>query len=137
MGAGDELEVWAAQDRVQVGPRRRKAPSAIDVAVERGEPFLPVPVDVVGQWVTRFLHRAEEGAKERVGCGSAFEFEGAVMPAVRVARVAVQARFEPPEIGEAVGPIPGRHPRQGAPFVVVQLSVEPCPAVITAAFADN
>ena len=63
---GLDLEVGAAADRVQVGPGRGEPAAAVQVAVEPGEPLLPVAVDVVGERVAGLLDRREERREERV-----------------------------------------------------------------------
>ena len=53
-------------DRVQVGAGRGEPATAVQVAVEAGEPLLPVAVDVVGERVAGLLGRLEERREERV-----------------------------------------------------------------------
>ena len=114
---GLDVEVLPVHDRVQVGAGGAEPASLVDVAVEPGEPLLPIPVDVVGEGVAGLLCRLEEGTEERVGGRSALEHQRptAATPLVR----AGQARLHALEVRKAVGEVPVLHALVGAPALVV------------------
>src|SRR5919204_245571 len=83
-GAGADLQVGTARDRMEVGARRGQSPSSVDVPIERAEPLLAVPVDVVGQLVAGLLYRLEECSEQRALGRSALQDERAAVPAIPV-----------------------------------------------------
>ena len=118
---GPDLEVLPlAHDRVQVGPRGRQPPTPVDVAVERREPFLAIPVDVLGQRIAGLLDALEEGREQRVGRGAALQDQGPVVAAPRVVRRGRERRLHPLEVGQAMGVVPGRHAGIGGPPLEVE-----------------
>src|SRR5207253_7975572 len=55
------------------------------------EPLLPVPVHVLGQFVTGLLHGLEERSEERARGRTALEHQRAGLPPIRIAWVRGQA----------------------------------------------
>ncbi len=117
---GPDLEVLAAHDRMEVGPRGAQPAPAADVPVELREALLAVAVDVVGRRIAGLLRRLEERGEQRVRRRPALEAERAAVAAERVVRFGREAVLHPLEVGQAVGVVPGVHPGIGAPALVVE-----------------
>ena len=82
--AGDErerldLEVGPGHHRM-ICAGRRQAPAVVNVAVEGGEPLLPVAVDVGGQRVAGLLHGGEEGVEQGPRAGPRSRIRGPSWP---------------------------------------------------------
>ena len=90
------------------------------VAVERGEPLLPVAVHVVGQRVSGLLHRFEEGPEQGTAGRAALQDQRAVVAPVLVVGCRGQARLHALEVRQAVGIVPRLHPGVRRPPFVVQ-----------------
>ena len=118
--ARPHLEVRAAHGGMQVRAGGRPAAAPPDVPVEGREPLLPVAVHVVRARVARLDRRREERAEQRVRGRTALERERPAVAAVRVVVVGRGAILHPLEVRQAVGVVPGRHPRIGRPALVVE-----------------
>ena len=69
---------------MQVSPSGGQPPSSVDVAVERREPFLAIPVDVLGKRIAGLLDGFEERSEEWARRGATLQDEWAGVSAVRV-----------------------------------------------------
>ena len=114
------VQVRPVHHRVEVGPRWREPPPTVNVAVERGEALLAVPVDVVGQVLTGLLHRFEKRDKQRTRCRSAFENERPVVAVERIVGRRGETVLHAFEVRQAVCVVPTSHAALGRPFFVVQ-----------------
>ena len=79
-GARPDVEVRPRHHRVQVRARRRQPPPAVDVAVERREALLAVPVDVLGQRVPRLLRRLKNAPNSGFVAGPRSSTSGPLWP---------------------------------------------------------
>ncbi len=120
-GARLDLEVRPVRDGMQVGSRGRQATTTADVAVERGEALLPLPVDVWCERVAGLLDGLEEGAEEGVGGRPALQPKRPAVSPVGVVLGRRQAVFRAPEVGQAVRVVPVGHARVGGPALEVEL----------------
>ncbi|MDH6501180.1 hypothetical protein M2156_007399 [Streptomyces sp. SAI-149] len=118
-GARGDGEVGTLPDGLQVGLGGGEPASAVDVAVELGEAFLPVAVDVLGGRVAGLLGGLLEGGEERVGGRAALQDERAVVAAELVVRVGREAVLHALEVRQAVRVVPGLHAGIGGPALVV------------------
>ena len=119
-GPRPDLQVLPPHHRVEVGPRRGEAATPVDVPVERREPLLAVPVDVVGQVVAGFLTGGEERCEQRVRRRATLQDHRAVMAAKRIVGGRREARLHLLEVRQAVGMVPRLHPGIGRPAFVVE-----------------
>ena len=89
----------------------------MDVAVERRESLLAIPVHVLGQLVPGLLHRLEEGREEGAVGRSPFQDQRtlASTPSIRAGQAGLHAL----EVREAVTVVPVGHAGFGGPLVVV------------------
>ena len=117
-GASDDLQVRSLHYRVQIRTRGAQPATVADVAVEAGEPFLLIPVDVAGQRVTGLLASVQERCDQRVLRRTTLEHQWPFVAAIFVA--ASQAVLHLLEVGQTVRVIPGRHALVGGPAFVVQ-----------------
>ena len=116
-GARADGQVRPCHGRVQVGLRRAPASTAVDVPVEACEALLTSAVHVVGEREPGLLHRFEERAEQRVRRRATLQEERTVAAPVLVGPL--PAGLHALEVGQAVGEVPGRHPRVGGPPLVV------------------
>ena len=107
-------------DRVEIGLGGGQPPTAMDVAVERREAFLAVAVDVLGQLIAGLLGGREEGGEEGARGRSALQHERSIVAAPRIVRRRGEGCLHPLEVRQAMGEVPCRHPRIGAPALVVE-----------------
>ena len=117
MGTGNHIQVGSLHHGVQVGPGSREAPAVVDVSVKGVEALLPVTVHVTGKRVAGLLHRLEEGTEQGAGRGASFKDQRAVTTTPVV--LPSQAGLHAPEVGQAVGVVPGLTSGGGCPAVVV------------------
>ena len=92
----------------------------MDVPIERGEAFLAVAVDVLGQLVAGLLAGGEERREQRVGRRSPLEDQWPRMAAPRIVGRGRQAVLHLLEVRQAVRVVPRPHPRVGGPALVVE-----------------